>query len=190
MTNYEYIRCIWHYKVEDNLPWDFCAQILYQNYGEKVDPIELETIFKSYFRDTMGIEPYSECPICGKELIPKKSRYNDSWFIGCSGHPECKFLASITRCFVSREQSLKEIELIERIQGISDDYWACLYFWMQLHEEHYSFEERQFIRDILWEKIRIADKRAKRANEIINKSVEMGFNDTVIINATKSIANI
>lgn len=59
MTNYEYVCNIWHYKVEDNLPWDFCAQILYQNYGEKVDPIELETIFKSYFRDTMGIEPYS-----------------------------------------------------------------------------------------------------------------------------------
>lgn len=190
MTNYEYVSCIWHFKVEDNLPWDFCAQILYQNHGEKVDSIELEAIFKSYFRDTMGIEPYSRCPICGKELIPKNQRYKDSWFIGCSGYPECKFLASTTRRFVSREQSLEEIELIERIQGIPAEYWACLYLWMLLNEEQYSFEECQLIRDILCDRIRIADKRAKQANEIIKKSVEMGFDDSVIINATKSITII
>ena len=34
------------------------------------------------------------CPRCGKPLLKRKSRYG-SYFIGCSGYPECDYLEAI-----------------------------------------------------------------------------------------------
>ena len=32
----------------------------------------VEQTFKEYFKENVGIEPYSKCPICEKELLPRK----------------------------------------------------------------------------------------------------------------------
>ena len=88
----EYVDYIWHFKVEDNLGWDFCAGLLKQDDVADISGVELENIFKKYFKDNMGIEPYEKCPMCGKELLPRKSRYG--YFIGCSRFPDCRFMAT------------------------------------------------------------------------------------------------
>ena len=31
MTTKDYVDYIWHYKVEDNMDWDFCSRILKQD---------------------------------------------------------------------------------------------------------------------------------------------------------------
>lgn len=92
MTNREYVSYIWYFKVEDNLPWSFCAGIIEQDGIEKISPTQLEKNFKKYFKDNMGIAPYTKCPSCGNKLLPRKSKYG--YFVGCSKYPDCKFMAT------------------------------------------------------------------------------------------------
>jgi len=92
MTTKDYVDYIWHYKVEDNMDWDFCSRILKQDGIAEISAEELEKDFKKYFSENMGIEPYSSCPKCGNKLLPRKSRYG--YFIGCSKYPECTFMAT------------------------------------------------------------------------------------------------
>lgn len=99
--NEEYVNHIWHFKVEDNLDWRFCAGILKQDGVASISGKKLETIFKNYFKENMGIEPYVECPICGKELLPRESKYG--YFIGCSGYPNCRFMATTKNPYKTEE---------------------------------------------------------------------------------------
>lgn len=92
MSDKDYVDYIWHFKVEDNLDWEFCSEYMKMNEYADISAEELEKEFKKYFKDTMGIEPYSKCPVCGKELLPRSSRYG--YFIGCSDYPNCKFMAT------------------------------------------------------------------------------------------------
>ena len=92
MTTKDYVDYIWHFKVEDNMSWDFCAGILKQNGVANISPKNLENTFKQYFSENMGIEPYSKCPKCGNELVPRESKYG--YFIGCSQYPKCSFVAT------------------------------------------------------------------------------------------------
>lgn len=91
-TNRDIVNNIWHYKIEDNLPWSFCAGIVEQNTGEKISTTEVKRKFNAFFKEETGILPYTKCPICGKETAPRHSQYG--YFVGCSDFPTCRFLAS------------------------------------------------------------------------------------------------
>jgi len=39
-----------------------------------------------------SVEGYGDCPVCGKALVRKKSRFG-TYFYGCPGYPDCKFLS-------------------------------------------------------------------------------------------------
>lgn len=91
MTNRNYVDYIWHFKVEDNLPWSFCSGYMEQN-GHKITANTLKNKFCAYFKNEVGIEPYKKCPKCGEKLLPRKSVYG--YFVGCSGFPNCKFIAT------------------------------------------------------------------------------------------------
>ena len=84
------INHIWHFKVDDKLGWDFCADLL-KAYIQ-ISPQELEKRFKHYFNETMGIEPYTPCPCCNNDLLPRESQYG--YFVGCSAYPNCRFIAT------------------------------------------------------------------------------------------------
>lgn len=106
MTNKDYVNYIWHFKVEDNLDWEFCAGYMKMNEYADVSAEELEYIFKKYFKDNMGIEPYSKCPKCGNELLPRESRYG--YFIGCSNYPKCTFMATNKKPYVAETEDNNE----------------------------------------------------------------------------------
>ena len=101
MDDKDYVGYIWHFKVEDHMEWDFCAGILHQDGASDISAKELEKAFNRYFKENMGIEPYIKCPVCGKQLLPRESRYG--YFIGCSGFPECRFMATNKKPYVTEE---------------------------------------------------------------------------------------
>ena len=98
LSSEQYVNDIWHFKVEDKLGWEFCAGFLKMNEYADISPEELEKRFKEYFKDNMGIAPYSPCPRCRKELLPRKSKYG--YFVGCSGFPGCRFMATNEKPYV------------------------------------------------------------------------------------------
>ncbi len=91
------VSAIWHYKVEDNLSWKLCAAILKQNRGWEISSAELKKEFMAYFKQEVGIAPYTQCPDCGEKLVPRKSQWG--YFVGCSAFPQCGFLESDTKPF-------------------------------------------------------------------------------------------
>ena len=48
MTTKDYVDYIWHYKVEDNMDWDFCSRILKQDGIAEISAEELEKDFKKF----------------------------------------------------------------------------------------------------------------------------------------------
>ena len=102
MNNKDYVNYIWHLKVEDNLDWEFCAEYMKMNEYADVSAEELECIFKKYFKDNMGIEPYSKCPKCGNKLLPRESKYG--YFIGCSNYPRYTFMATNKKPYVAETE--------------------------------------------------------------------------------------
>lgn len=106
MNNKDYVNYIWHFKVEDNLDWKFCSGILKQDGAANISAKKLEEKFKQYFIDTMGIAPYSTCPRCGNELLPRESRYG--YFIGCSNYPKCTFMATNKKPYVAETEDENE----------------------------------------------------------------------------------
>lgn len=86
---------IWHFRVDDNLPWKFCAGVWNQDTNESLSSEQIKKAFLGYFKYSCGIEPYSKCPKCGKELVPRESRYGK--FVGCSAFPVCDFIATKTK---------------------------------------------------------------------------------------------
>ncbi len=95
ISNEEIVESVWHWLIEDDLGWDFSRRILRQNYSIEISEEELKKKFRQYFLDLVGISPYTKCPICGQELLPRKSYYG--YFIGCSGFPKCNFIATKTK---------------------------------------------------------------------------------------------
>ena len=95
LSDKDYVNYIWHFKVEDDMPWSFCAGILNQNLHTKISAQTLEKKFLYYFKETTNIEPYTECPNCKGKLLPRKSPYG--YFIGCSNFPNCRFMATSTK---------------------------------------------------------------------------------------------
>ena len=95
------VDSIWHFKVEDNLGWDFCAGILKQNEDIEMTASEVKKIFEGYFKSLVNIRPFAKCPICSKKLIPRKSKYG--YFVGCSAFPDCKFTATSSKPYVKQE---------------------------------------------------------------------------------------
>ena len=91
LTDERIVNLVWHDKVEDHYPWSFCAKILEQN-GTKISPETLRKKFFNYFQKTTGIKPYTKCPNCSRELLPRKSQYG--YFVGCSRYPDCHFKAT------------------------------------------------------------------------------------------------
>ena len=89
---------VWHFRVEDGLDWEFCAGVWNQDTGDALNGGQVKRAFLGYFRDLCGIEPYSACPVCGCELVPRKSGYGR--FVGCSGYPKCRFMATKTKPYV------------------------------------------------------------------------------------------
>ncbi len=94
MKPIEVVEAIWHFKVDDNMDWFFCAGILQQD-GYEISVDEVEDKFLTYFRDLTGVEPYTKCPKCGELVLPRRSQYG--YFVGCSSFPSCKFVASKTK---------------------------------------------------------------------------------------------
>lgn len=94
-SNKYYVNCIWHFKVEDGLGWEFCAGILAQDGTDNISAETLQGIFEQFFIELTGIAPYTKCPSCGELLLPRRSEYGH--FVGCSKYPACKFLASNTK---------------------------------------------------------------------------------------------
>lgn len=86
------VNAIWHFKVEDNFSWKNCAEMLKRDFATEMTPQQLKNRFQKYFKEQMGISPYTKCPFCENQLIPKKSK--EGKFIGCSNYPKCTFLAS------------------------------------------------------------------------------------------------
>ena len=50
MTNKDYVNYIWHFKVEDNLDWEFCAGYMKMNEYADVSAEELEYILKNILK--------------------------------------------------------------------------------------------------------------------------------------------
>lgn len=62
------------------LLWDF-----YQPFIQKIS--EGKTNIQS---QKIAIPTGESCPLCGKELVRRNSRYGE--FVGCSGYPKCKYI--------------------------------------------------------------------------------------------------
>lgn len=93
MTYKKYlVGAIWHFKVEDNMGWSFCARLLKQDGYSDITPEKLKKDFNGYFKETVGIKPYVKCPKCGENLLPRKSHFG--YFVGCSQYPRCNFMAT------------------------------------------------------------------------------------------------
>ena len=90
--NNNIIHHVWHWKVEDGCDWKLCAEILKQDGVADFSGIELKKYFITFFKNLVGIEPYTKCPSCGEKLLPRKSR--QGYFVGCSNYPSCKFMAT------------------------------------------------------------------------------------------------
>ena len=103
----ELVSDIWHWCVEDKMPWKSCAGILKMNYDVNLKPMEVKKRFQKYFENLTGIAPYKKCPKCNGELLPRERRIIEdgemvfSPFIGCDKYPQCKFLASSSKKYVS-----------------------------------------------------------------------------------------
>ena len=50
ISDKELVDHIWHFKVEDNLSWKFCADILKQDRDIEISPQELKKRFENYFK--------------------------------------------------------------------------------------------------------------------------------------------
>ena len=99
MTDEQLVNAIWHEKVEHNHSWRSGAEYLKMHLIE-ISPQELKKRFLNYFKQNMGIAPYTKCPLCQSELTPKK-KY--SIFIGCSAYPKCKFTASKKNPYIANK---------------------------------------------------------------------------------------
>jgi hypothetical protein len=97
MSN-ELVSAIWHFKVEDKLDWGFCCGILKQDHNIEITPTELKKEFCNYLKQSVGIAPYTKCPLCGDWLLPRKSNWG--YFIGCTSFPKCNFIASDTKPYI------------------------------------------------------------------------------------------
>jgi len=96
------IDVIWHWLVEDHLPWDFCSGIVKQDYDLDISAADLKKLFYTYFRDLTGLFPYTTCPLCGMhKVIPRKGTYG--YFLSCSDFPNCQFIAN--GCFITKKNS-------------------------------------------------------------------------------------
>jgi hypothetical protein len=92
LSDSDVVSYIWHSRVDDKLSWDFCSGFIEMNIDIKISADEVKTKFENYFINLVGIAPYTKCPICNKELLPRESTYGI--FIGCSAYPECNFIAT------------------------------------------------------------------------------------------------
>ena len=91
-SDYDIIAELFHFRVDDGFTWELCADALEMNTGVKIPIDKIKTQFERYFINRVGIAPYINCPLCGKELLPRQSMYGT--FIGCSAYPDCKFMAT------------------------------------------------------------------------------------------------
>lgn len=93
---------IWHFRVEDKMSWSDCAGIWNQDTGENLSGAQVKKAFLNYFKYNCGIEPYGKCPICECELTPRESIYGK--FVGCSGYPQCNFIATKTKPYRKKDK--------------------------------------------------------------------------------------
>lgn len=55
VTNEELYKFIYHWKIEDRLSWNFCSEILKQNYDIEIDKEELEKRIKTHMKDKLNL---------------------------------------------------------------------------------------------------------------------------------------
>ena len=89
LSDKNYVDLIWRFKIEDGLSWRFCAGVLeYSNI--QITPQTLKRKFINYFEKLTGTKPYTPCPKCQGELLPRQSEYG--YFIGCSNFQKCRYI--------------------------------------------------------------------------------------------------
>ena len=97
LTDEELVGWLWHEVVEDKLGFVFGVRVIKMNLNIKLTPQDAEMRFLNYFKQRTGIEPFTKCPCCQGQLVPRKSRYG--YFVGCSTFPKCKFKATGRNAF-------------------------------------------------------------------------------------------
>ncbi|MDA3967599.1 MULTISPECIES: type I DNA topoisomerase [Helicobacter] len=76
-------------------------ELLCRFYEPFIDKIKSgKTSIKS---QKLALPTGEECPMCGKELVKRSSRYGE--FVGCSGYPKCKFIKK-----EEKQETAKEVE--------------------------------------------------------------------------------
>ena len=91
----EVVNDLWHWRIEDNLPWKFCSGILEQNYENKFTPTECKKCFQGFFKNLTGYKVFTKCPKRDGEIIPIDGPYG--YFVGFSEYPKCDFKGSRKR---------------------------------------------------------------------------------------------
>jgi len=88
----ELVSFAWHWIVEDGLGWDFVSGYYHQCNRILIPPKEYKKIFLRYFKNLTNITPYTPCPVCNSQLLPRRSDHG--YFVGCSKYPSCRFIAT------------------------------------------------------------------------------------------------
>ena len=169
--------------------FDFFIEPILQSTDEELSSTQLRDIFTRFFKHLTGIEPYTECPLCGAELLPHEG-YN-KYYISCERYPEsCKFIANQHHKYTSRDDYLKDIDegnkMITEVLAFTTTFWLYLAYWADTKAFDYS-KGRAFIRDFsnrITAGQHITHPQAKYALDLYKKAKLCGFdyhNDYEII---------
>jgi hypothetical protein len=116
----ELLDFIWTVLYEDKAGFNECADILRRDNICDMTGEELEYLVKGYFFEITGLEAYEECPLCNKGImVPRRSGYNKSYFLGCNKYPGCKFFASETKKY-EHEFTMEEKAEYKRDRELKD----------------------------------------------------------------------
>ena len=104
LSDKELVDYVWSESAGDVLSLanlKYCAGLLKLNYNIDISPQEIKKRFRHYFKGIAGINPDDKCPLCQKELRPRKSKWG--YFVGCSACPNCKFIATSSKPFSTKK---------------------------------------------------------------------------------------
>ena len=94
MSDFEVVELAWNYKIEQNLPWDFCAAALSMDLGAAIDIALMERAFANFFHQNGDVEVFEKCPVCGRgTMIPQ--RIEGMYYVSCTEYPECEHSVTI-----------------------------------------------------------------------------------------------
>jgi hypothetical protein len=111
--------------------------------NNKTIPInEAKRQFNRYFSERFGIEPFTQCPMCGRGITrPRVNAYNQ-YFVGCSDYPLCKYISTRDdRDKMIRELNKLKDEILDKAEEKMKEVNKLLMLAKKIKEYNYTYDE-------------------------------------------------